>query len=75
MIPVVIDRAGCVACGTCWDTCPTFFEQNTEDTFSEVVTQYRKGDNIAEGDAPDDLSDCVLEAADNCPVQVITVGE
>jgi ferredoxin len=68
---VKIDREGCVSCGTCWDTCPTFFEQNPDDSFSQVVGQFRSGGILAEGSVPEDLEACVTEAADLCPVTVI----
>lgn len=68
---VTIDRIACVSCGTCWDTCPAFFEQNQDDSFSQVIAGFRKSDNIAEGIAPEDLEACVTEAADLCPVQII----
>ena len=68
---VTIDRKGCVSCGTCWETCPAFFEQNPDDSFSQVIGQYRIGKNPAEGSAPQELDPCVTEAADLCPAQVI----
>jgi ferredoxin len=69
---ITIDRAGCVSCGTCWDTCPAFFEQNGDDSFSQVRTEFRAGEgNPAEGSVPVDLESCVSDAVDLCPVQVI----
>ncbi len=71
---VTIDRDGCISCAVCWTTCPEFFEANLDDDRSQVIEQYRiRGDN-AEGAAPDDLLDCVRQAADDCPVEVIHVG-
>ncbi|MDD1720051.1 MAG: ferredoxin [Methanoregulaceae archaeon] len=75
MIRVTIDRGGCVSCGSCWDICPSFFEQNPDDTFSQVIGSFRISDTLGEGDAPDDLDGCVRDASDACPVQVIAVGE
>ncbi|MFA4850240.1 MAG: ferredoxin [Methanoregula sp.] len=72
---VVIDRNGCVSCGTCWDTCPEFFEQNADDSFSQVIEKFRLGNNPAEGSVSSDQAACVTEAADICPAQVITIGE
>jgi ferredoxin len=72
---VTIDRNECTSCGTCWETCPAFFEENPEDHFSKVIDKFRSGRNIAEGTAPQDLEACVREAADLCPVLIITVGK
>jgi ferredoxin len=70
---VIIDRSNCTSCGTCWETCPAFFEENPDDSFSRVVEQFRSTENIAEGTAPGDLEACVTEAADLCPVQIIKI--
>lgn len=74
MVKVIINRAECVSCGTCVDTCPAFFELGKEDTLSQVVEAYRTEGKLEQGEAPPDLEDCVIEAADLCPVQVIAVG-
>ena len=70
---VSIDRSNCTSCGTCWETCPAFFEENPDDSFSRVVEQFRSAGTIAEGIAPADLEACVTEAADLCPVQIIKI--
>jgi len=70
---VKIDRSACVSCGSCWDTCPGFFEQDSGDSFSRIVEEFRNGDNIAEGTLPEELESCARDAADLCPVQIITI--
>jgi ferredoxin len=70
---VIIDRANCVSCGTCWETCPGFFEENPDDSFSQIVEKFRIGGSIAEGTPPDDMEACTVDAADLCPVSVITL--
>jgi ferredoxin len=72
---VSIDRSNCTSCGTCWDTCPAFFEENPDDSFSQIMEKFRTNGSIAEGTAPEDLDACVTEAADLCPVQIIKVEE
>ncbi|MGA2120954.1 MAG: ferredoxin [Methanoregula sp.] len=72
---VTIDRKNCTSCGTCWDTCPAFFEENPDDAFSQVMQKFRLNGDIAEGMSPPDLEACVKEASDLCPVQIITVEE
>jgi len=57
-----IDRSGCIGCGLCADTCPEVFvmaADNIADVLAETV--------------PEDKEDCAVEAAEGCPVSVITV--
>jgi ferredoxin len=72
---VSINRASCVSCGSCWDSCPGLFEQDPDDSFSRITEHYRVGGNTAEGAPPEELEGCAQEAADLCPVQIITVIE
>lgn len=72
---VSIDRSTCVSCGSCWDTCPAFFEQNQDDSFSQVIEKFRIEGDIAHGTLPGDLADCARESADLCPVQIITIED
>ncbi|MFA5268843.1 MAG: ferredoxin [Methanoregula sp.] len=68
-----IDRSNCTSCGTCWETCPDFFEENPDDHFSQVIEKFRPSGKIAEGSVPDDLKACVTDAADLCPVSIISL--
>jgi len=70
-----IDRQNCTSCGTCWDTCPEYFEEDPGDHFSRVIGKFRLDGSLSEGAVPDEMEDCVKEAADLCPVQIITVTE
>jgi len=70
---VTIDRNECTSCGTCWETCPAFFEENPGDHFSQVIEKFRLNGDSAEGTAPDDLNACVKDASDLCPVSIITL--
>lgn len=72
-INVTIDRDDCIECGVCWSTCPEFFEPG-DDGLSQVVEAYRVGGDNATGNAPDDMEDCLVDAADGCPVAIIHVG-
>ncbi len=72
---VTIDREGCISCGICWNTCPDFFEENPNDTKSQVIEGYRTDASPAEGMAPPELLASVREAAEGCPVSVIAVEE
>jgi ferredoxin len=75
MLKVSIEREDCTSCSTCWETCPEVFEQNDDDSFSQIVEKYRKDGSISEGVVPDDLKACVEDAAASCPVSIITVEE
>lgn len=57
-----IDRSGCIGCGLCTETCPDVF-RIADDGLAEVYT-----DPI-----PEDTESSAKEAADNCPVGVISV--
>ncbi len=52
---VIIDRLNCVSCGTCWELCPDFFEENPDDSFSQVIERFRIEGNNAEGIPPIEL--------------------
>jgi len=75
MVKVVIDRDGCVSCASCWTTCPDFFEQNLEDNQSQVSKRWRIENRMNEGDVPSEEEVCVREAAELCPVEVISLVE
>jgi ferredoxin len=70
---VTIDRNECTSCGTCWETCPAFFEENPDDHFSRVIEKFRLNGDSAEGTATEDMETCVTDAADLCPVSIITL--
>lgn len=72
---VHIDRDECIICGACWVSCPEFFEESPEDSLSQVVEEYRVGGDPAEGEAPEELEECVKEGALDCPVEIIHVEE
>lgn len=71
---VTMDRENCISCGNCWTTCPEFFEESPDDGQSHIVVKYRVADNEAEGEAPEELEDCVRGAAEGCPAEVIHAG-
>lgn len=75
MVIITIDRKACVSCGSCYDACPGFFEQNPDDSFSQVVEKYRTGGKIETGKPPADAEKCAREAVDICPAQAIAAEE
>lgn len=59
---VSIDESGCIGCGLCTQVCPEVFEMG-DSGVAEVIME----------EVPENLEDSVQEAADGCPVEVITV--
>ncbi|HDQ08029.1 MAG TPA: ferredoxin [Methanoculleus sp.] len=70
---VHIDREECTGCAQCREACPEVFEEGPDDNLSRIVKKYRTDDEGAQGDVPDDLADCARDAADGCPVEIITL--
>ena len=62
---VIIDRATCVSCGSCWETCPGLFEQDPDDSFSRIIEKYRVDDDNAVGKPPAESGECSAKAADS----------
>ncbi len=57
-----IDREGCIGCGLCADTCPNVFRM-ADDGLAEAFVR----------DVPAQEEAAAQEAADGCPVSVITL--
>jgi ferredoxin len=70
---VEIDREGCTSCAACWEECPELFEESPDDGLSRVLQKHRLGDDPARGEVPEELEACAQNAADGCPVGVITI--
>jgi ferredoxin len=58
----VIDRDGCISCGLCAETCPEVFRM-ADDGLAEVYVD----------EIPEEEEDAAAEAAEDCPVNVISV--
>jgi len=72
-LKVHIDRKGCINFRQCWNTCPEFFEQNPNDTYSQIISKYRIENNPVEGEVSGKLVEMVKKAADLCPVRIIQI--
>jgi ferredoxin len=68
---VNINQEDCIECGTCEQDCSEVFI--VESGEKARITKKYQTKNPAEGEVGDDLSSCVQDAVDDCPVDVITV--
>ncbi|HOO26723.1 MAG TPA: ferredoxin [Clostridiales bacterium] len=57
-----IDRDNCIGCALCESICPEVFEMDDEGLASVIVDEI-----------PAESEDDALDAAESCPVSVITV--
>ncbi|MDG6218531.1 MAG: ferredoxin [Candidatus Thermoplasmatota archaeon] len=71
MTKISINQEDCTECGACEQACSEVFIVESGEKASIVEKYQTKGP--AEGEVSDDLSDCVQQAADDCPVEVITI--
>jgi len=69
---ISIDQDECIECGACETACSEVFALKSGEKAS-IVEKYQTK-TPAEGEVSDDLSDCVQEAADSCPVDVINIS-
>ena len=75
-IRVWIDRDQCIADMICVSLCPDVFEMSEEDGKSQIVAKWRTApDKVEEGIVPEDLKECVQQAAEACPVSIIHFEE
>ena len=60
----IVDQDTCTACGLCIDLCP------------EVYQEQEDGNAVAiEGDVPAEFEEAARDAADQCPVEAISIEE
>jgi ferredoxin len=74
MPTVTINRTDCTSCSACWSTGPDVFEEDPDDGLCRIVEKFRKGGNKATGEIPEQHSACAQDAADGCPVSIITMS-
>jgi ferredoxin len=70
---IVLKSENCSICGTCRETSPDIFEQNPDDSFSQIVEKYRLDGNKAEGSLLAEFEDCAAKATELCCAEVITI--
>ncbi len=59
----IVDEEECTGCGLCSETCPEVFELS-DDVASVIVDE-----------VPEDAIDTCKQAADECPVEAISIEE
>ena len=57
----VVDKDECIGCGLCVETCPEVFDMDGD--VADVIVD----------EIPSDAEDSAQEAAENCPVDCITI--
>lgn len=68
---ISIDQEECIECGGCVSACSEIFELKDGEKAS-IVKKYQS-DSPSTGEVDDELKDCVQDAVDSCPVDVINV--
>jgi len=74
---VTVDRQTCIACGVAPSLCPEVFMLG-QDTGKNMITQkysVKTTEDVSTGVIPEDLYECVKQAADACPVGAIKIEE
>jgi len=70
MPKIVHQRKKCIGCGTCAAVCPKFFEIDEKDNLATLKNSKKSGDNF---ELKVDKIDCLKEAADTCPIEIIKI--
>ncbi len=68
---IILEREKCIGCGSCQALCPKYFKL-IEDGKSNLIGS--KKDSKTENEELEvEKEDCIKEAADACPVQIIKI--
>ncbi|MEM4486994.1 MAG: ferredoxin [Zestosphaera sp.] len=70
-----VDRGACIACGVAPALCPDVFALGQDIGKNRVVEKYsvEVSETTSVGEVPEELYECVKQAADACPVGAIRV--
>jgi ferredoxin len=74
---VTVDRVQCIGCGIAPSMCSQVFVLGDDNGMNRVVDAYSEelSAEVSVGHVPEDLRDCVEQAAEACPAQAITLEE
>jgi ferredoxin len=72
MPKIIHQRKKCLGCGACAAICPKFFEINERDGLAILKDSKKVGENF---ELEVSKVDCVKEAAEACPVQIIKIND
>ena len=70
---IKIDQDGCIECGSCEALCPQVYVIPQGEK-SRVVEKYATKGHPETGEIGADMESCARDAADSCPVSVITLS-
>jgi len=70
MPKIIHQRKKCIGCGACAMTCPKFFELSEKDGLAILKNSKQVGENF---ELEVNKIDCIKDAADICPVKIITL--
>jgi ferredoxin len=68
---VMIDQEKCIGCGSCSIVCAEIFEEDEIDGTCRILPAFRVDGDLAIGQVPDELVECVRTAACVCAVEAI----
>lgn len=67
---IILEREKCIGCGSCAAFCPKHFKI-ADDGKSELINSQKTENGNFEKEV--EKIDCIQEAADSCPVQIIHI--
>jgi len=70
MPKIIHRRKKCIGCGACAVACPKFFELSEKDGLAILKNSKKVGENF---ELEVNKIDCIKDAADICPVKIITI--
>jgi len=70
MTKIIHDKKKCIGCGACANVCPTMFEMS-ENQIANLKNS-KEINGVFELET-DNAMDCIKEAADVCPINIIKI--
>jgi len=72
MMKIILEKDKCIGCGSCAVLCPDYFEM-CENSKAALKESKKNADNNFELEITE--IDCVNDAAEACPVQIIHINK